>query len=262
MTHTKIDLHTISYICGEEQHKMKNSVIDKIINYVYKIEQTEPHSIYLRGSSLTKEIEDCYDIDLTFVYDKLSIKGKYGFKNIDNKWIYDYDLNKLVQEIDIFPECNMMTVEEFKDCIELRYQSKKIYGNEKDLSLSNISIDDLRELYEYPTSLLQHTNINSLLLILDGKVDAEYRVLDRIVKNLIKDFYRDFGVKILLKDGVYDRDLRACQKALLKEVPQYSDTLENTLDLFLNTEKYSISDMKVLVCDLIDLSKVLSSFGK
>ena len=60
-----------------------------------------------------------------------------------------------------------------------------------------------------------------------------------LLRACIKVFYRNFGARVLVKNGKLSRSVYQCHKALIEKYPRYSKELGNILDLFLNVESYS-----------------------
>ena len=233
-------------------------IVNEVVRYVYSIEEVEPDSVYLRGSCLESNIDRALDIDLTIVYNQvIDLKGNYGFTLSDGKWSHSDQLRELYSKMGIFPDFQIMSTLDFRSCRDLRFLSKKVYGSGEDLSLSSISLSSLRKLYSYPETLDNHRNMSVLKKILHGDVKADRVVFERVIKNLVEDFYRDFGIDMLLKDRMYSRSLYMCHKTLLKSMPNLSDKLEKVLDLFLNTGNYSYEDVKPLIHEMVYLSKEL-----
>lgn len=231
-------------------------IVSEVDRYVYDIEGVKPDSVYLRGSCLEESVDLALDIDIVMVYnERIVVKGNYGFVLSDSAWSYSDQLSELCSKIGIFPDVTLMCREEFIASEELRFISKKVYGSGENLSLTTLSLKSLDIEYGNVILLQSHRNINTIKKILYGDFIASRQVLERVVKGLIEDFYRDCAIGIMLRNRMYSRSMYDCHNTLLESIPYLSDKLDNVMDLFLNTDDYSYQDIKPMIHEMVYLSE-------
>lgn len=189
------------------------------------------HSIYLRGSCLDRDIidKDTFDIDLNIIHEDESVNPKM--------WLHSNYHPQIMQKMEelhgfsVLPDVDIKHKNVFLREMNIRFYSMKIWG-EKDLSLSLISYDKLKEDFDN----LYNRQFNYCL----SKVKQAKKNFNPIyVRVAAKVFYRNFGLKILLENGKLSRSVYQCHNALIEKYPRYSEAFNNILDLFLNVENYS-----------------------
>lgn len=248
------------------------SIVDFIISSIIDIFDCEPNSAYLRGSCIDRKIENdtTIDIDVVFVFDdktfynkvyNLQEKISFGrFPYVENKMFMN-DTQKEIEknilekfkknvEIDIELSCE----EFFQQDYQKRFLSKQVYGTGKNLSLSKLSRETfyhslksdilpnrrkycLKKLYELKNQFYLKVNF------FDG---TEIRIL----KSLIKLFYRQYSLDLHLNENCFSKDVYYCHNILIKTYPQLSSYIEKVLDLFLNVDNYSHNDIRLILTEL------------
>lgn len=226
--------------------------IDTVLEYVLSIEKFEPHSVYLRGSCL-EESESALDMDLIILHDEnFDQVGNYGYELLNGHWSYTDHSKELISRVNIFVDISFMSVKEFTKDIETRFLSKKVYGDDLDLSMSELCVKDI---VLYPELPQNHRNLPALKRMLYGEVTADQNLLNRVMKGYIQDFYRDFGLISLIRNNAYSNSIYHCHHALLNDMPYLREKLEFVLDVFLNTDAYSKRSLRSLIHDMSHLAE-------
>ena len=248
------------------------SIVDFIISSTIDIFDCEPNSVYLRGSCIDRKIENntTIDIDIVFVFDDETFYNKvynlreeisFGrFPYVENKmFITDAQkeiekniLEKFKKNVEI--DVELFCEEFFQEDYQKRFLSKRVYGTGKNLSLSKLSKETfyqslksnvlpnrrkycLQKLYKLKNQFYLKVNF------FDG---AEIRVL----KSLIKLFYRQYSLDLHLNENCFSKDVYYCHNILIKNYPQLSSHIEKVLDLFLNVDNYSHNDIRLILTEL------------
>jgi len=193
------------------------------------------HSIYLRGSCLDRDIvdKDTVDIDLIIVHEDKSVQSNIWL----NKQFHSEIIFKMeeLHGFSVLPDIDIQYKEIFLSRMDIRFYSMKIWGKE-DLSLSTISHDTI-------TKYLNKLYDGEFNYCISKVKQAKKELYSITVMVSIKVFYRTFGLKVLVDNGILTRSVYHCHNALLKKYPKYSKELNNILDLFLNVESYSKQQM-------------------
>ena len=248
------------------------SIVDFIVSSTIDVFDCEPNSVYLRGSCIDRKIENdtTIDIDVVFVFDDKTFYNKVynlgqeisfcTFPYVENK-MFMTDTQKEIEknilekfkknvEIDVELSCE----EFFQQDYQKRFLSKQVYGKGKNLSLSKLSRETfyqslkgdvlpnrkkycLKKLYELK---------NQFYLNVDFFDGTEIRVL----KSLIKLFYRQYSLDLHLNENSFSKDVYYCHNILIKNYPQLSNYIEKVLDLFLNIDNYSHNDIRLILTEL------------
>ena len=238
-----------------------NGVLSHIIDYVYSIVNYEPKSVYLRGSLSHKKIIDdtVVDLDIVFVYDNTDYFDFYGTqkhkclimnpylpntnelvfsdeqRNIEHKI---YEMIGMCIEIDFA----LHSEKSFMDDHIRRFQSKKIYGEGLDLSVSYLTREILNDIKNIEIADKKEVCYERLLHLKDffyKETTFEGDLRDRMIKNVCKLFFRQYSFELLLKNECYSSDIYYCYTSIVDEYPFYSSHLEDVMDLFLNTKSYT-----------------------
>lgn len=248
------------------------SIVDFIISSTIGIFDCEPNSVYLRGSCIDRKIENntTIDIDVVFVFDDKTFYGKVynlrekisfcKFPYVENE-MFITDTQKEIEknilekfkknvEIDVELSCE----EFFQEDYQKRFLSKQVYGTGKNLSLSRLSkkifyqslkSDILPNRKKYCLKKLYELK-NKFYLKTDFLDSVEIRVL----KSLIKLFYRQYSLDLHLNENCFSKDVYYCHNILIKTYPQLSSYIEKVLDLFLNVDNYSHNDIRLILTEL------------
>ena len=250
-----------------------SGVLSYIIDSISALFHYEPRSVYLRGSLIDKSLSDStvVDLDLVFVYENTDYSDLCRTWNYTSMALYPYnqDSNKLVitderktiedgiyeivgkhVELDL----NIYSEESFMDQYIHRFQSKKIYGEGLDLSVSHLSRDILlhmntNEVLPYRKQLC-FNKISNLKDFLYKNATFEGDVRDRLIRSMLKVFFRKYSFDLLLRKNSFSKDIYYCYSSILGAYPYYSNHLEDILDLFLNAEMYTTREVRFLVSKL------------
>ena len=249
-----------------------NGVLSCIIDYVYSIVNYEPKSVYLRGSLSHKKIFDdtVVDLDMVFVYDNTDYFDFYGTQKhkclimnpylpntnelvlSDEKRIIEHKIYEMIGrciEIDI----NLHSEKSFMDNHIHRFQSKKIYGEGLDLSVSHLTREILNDIKNIEIANKKEVCYERLLHLKDffyKETTFEGDLRDRMIKNVCKLFFRQYSFELLLKNECYSSDIYYCYTSIVEEYPYYSNHLEDVLDLFLNTKSYTDREVRYFLSKL------------
>ena len=123
-----------------------------------------------------------------------------------------------------------------------KFQSKKIYGEGQDLSVSNLSKDILLLKEEQTLSRRKKLCLKRILNLkkfLYKEMTYEGNIRERMIKSVLKVFFREYSFDILLRNNFFSRDIYYCYTSIVGEYPDYSNHLEELLDLFLNAKSYT-----------------------
>jgi len=252
----------INNIKDTETEVESSGILSHIINSVFCILNCQPRSVYLRGSLIDKSLSDntVEDLDLVFVYDNTDYFDFFGTRKYESMMYvdYSYDENKIV-----FPDVRRTIQDEIYEMIGLhidldisikseklftevtyinKFQSKKIYGEGQDLSVSNLSKDIL--LLKEEQTLLRRKKlclkkISKSKKFLYKEMTYEGNIRERMIKSVLKVFFREYSFDILLRKNSFSRDIYYCYTSIVGEYPDHSNHLEELLDLFLNTKSYT-----------------------
>ncbi len=169
--------------------------IDTVLEYVISIEKFEPHSVYLRGSCL-EESESALDMDLIILHDEnFDQVGNYGYELLNGHWSYTDHSKELISRVNIFVDISFMSVKEFTKDIETRFLSKKVYGDDLDLSMSELCVKDIVLYPELPQNI---KNFLALKRRCYEKFTAVQNLLTHVIKGKLQNFYRIFDLFTLI----------------------------------------------------------------
>ena len=250
-----------------------SGVLSYIIDSISALFHYEPRSVYLRGSLIDKSFSDStvVDLDLVFVYENTDYSDLYRTWNYTSMAMYPYmqDSNKLVitderktiengiHEIvgkHVELDLNIYSEEFFMNQYIHRFQSKKIYGDGLDLSVSHLSRDIL--LHMNANEVLPNrkqlclNKISNLKDFLYKQATFESDVRDRMIRSILKVFFRKYSFDLLLRRNSFSTDIYYCYTSIVGAYPYYSNHLEDLLDLFLNTELHTTREVRFLISKL------------
>ena len=199
--------------------------IDDYLNHIKSV--VNLHSIYLRGSCLELDVTDksISDLDISIVCEGESFR----YTTLDDK--SKEEIIKTMNELHGFslrPDVGFYSKSLWLYNPINRFYARRIAGNE-DLSIDSLDID---EVLSFQEQIIDQQFVSCVNKIRNCKNDPMY------IQNVIKQFYRTFGVLELLKNKMLSRDIYYCHTALVEKYPSYSGSLQNILDLFLNTGDY------------------------
>ena len=250
-----------------------SGVLSYIIDSISALFRYEPRSVYLRGSLIDKSFSDStvVDLDLVFVYENTDYSDLCRTWNYTSMAMYPYmeDSNKLIisderktiengiyeivgkhVELDL----NIYSEEFFMNQYIHRFQSKKIYGDGLDLSVSHLSRDILLHMNTNEVlpnrKQLCFNKISNLKDFLYKQATFEGDVRDRMIRSILKVFFRKYSFDLLLRRNCFSTDIYYCYTSIVGEYPFYSNHLEDLLDLFLNTELYTTREVRFLISKL------------
>ena len=248
------------------------SIVDFIISSTIDIFDCEPNSAYLRGSCIDRKIENntTIDIDVVFVFDdktfynkvyNLGEKISFGrFPYVENK-MFMTDTQKEIEknilekfkknvEIDVELSCE----EFFQQDYQKRFLSKQVYGTGKNLSLSKLSRETFYQSLKSDILPNRRKYCLQKLYKLKNLFYLKANFLDgteiRILKSIIKLFYRQYSLDLHLNENCFSKDVYYCHNILIKNYPQLSSHIEKVLDLFLNVDNYSHNDIRLILTEL------------
>ena len=199
--------------------------VNVVLNYIKAVSNL--HSIYLRGSCLELDVTDksISDLDISIVCEGESFR----YTTLDDK--SKEEIIKTMNELHGFslrPDVCFYSKSLWLYNPINRFYARRIAGNE-DLSIDSLDID---EVLSFQEQIIDQQFVSCVNKIRNCKNDPMY------IQNVIKQFYRTFGVLELLKNKMLSRDIYYCHTALVEKYPSYSGSLQNILDLFLNTGDY------------------------
>ena len=269
-------LNSDNLICSSKDLEAEvetNGVLSYIIDSISALFHFEPRSVYLRGSLVDKSLSDdtVVDLDLVFVYEDTDYFDLCRTWSYTSMTLYPYmeDSNKLIitderktiengiyeivgkhVELDL----NIYSEESFMNQYVHRFQSKKIYGEGLDLSVEHLSRDILlhmnnNEVLPYRKQLC-FNKISTLKDFLYKQATFEGNVRDRMIKSMLKVFFRKYSFDLLLRRNCFSKDIYYCYTSIVGAYPYYSNHLEDILDLFLNTELYTTREVRFLISKL------------
>ncbi len=206
------------------------NLVNVVLNYIQSVNNL--HSIYLRGSCLELDVTDesVSDLDISIVYEAKPFR--YNTINDESK----EEIIKTMEELHGFslrPDVGFYSKPLWLYNPINRFYARRIAGNE-DLSIDSLDID---EVLLFQEEIIDQQFVSCVNKIRNCKNDSMY------IQNTIKQFYRTFGVLELLKNKMLSRDIYYCHTALIEKYPHYSESLQNILDLFLNTEEHTQSQI-------------------
>ena len=223
--------------------------VDIILDYFRKNINIEIHSAYLRGSCLERNVIDknTMDIDMVIVYENESFKS-HSF--LTQECIDEImKIMKSSYGFSIYPDIGIDHLDFFLDKSQshLRFLCKKVYG-EKDLSILKKSksemISWIDEKYDYWVD-------KGIFNIRQDKKNIDCDV----IRSHIKCFFRNLSVRFMIENGKFSRGVYECYKVMVEQYPNYSDDLNDIMNLFLNIEEYS--EEKIIM----DLNKIIFISG-
>lgn len=230
-----------NYSLNENTKKICEEFVEKFSQVILS-----PHSIYLRGSALTKNIIDIFDFDISVIYNSLkeTLYSEYTFSQnlVDNILFTVVEKNMTV-------DVNFYTKEDFINYSERRFSSVLIYGNEN-LSKNNLHIDEIQILNHEEKISFMEEKITALEYFLssDNKESKE------VLISTIKSFFRIYSLELMLRNRVYTRDIYYCYEYLISEYSILTDDITQLLKLFLNIKTlnniqllYSVNILKKLL---------------
>ena len=202
------------------------NLVNVVLNYIQSV--TNLHSIYLRGSCLELDVTDesVSDLDISIVYEAKAFR--YNTMNDESKEEIIKTMNELYG-FSLRPDVGFYSKPLWLYNPINRFYARRIAGNE-DLSIQSLDID---EVLLFQEEIMDQQFVSCVNKIRNCKNESMY------IQNTIKQFYRTFGVLELLKNKMLSRDIYYCHTALIEKYPNYSESLQNILDLFLNTEEYT-----------------------
>lgn len=263
------------------------AAIDIINQCVCEILQIKPDSVYLRGSCINNDVLDptVFDIDLMFLFDDDDYEKVYEYTTNTNFGLYKLYYNEKQKEIianqdrkhienkisqtlncDIKTDVSFKRKQEFSDDCLLRFLSKKVLGNDEDLSLSKININIIKGIYDKnPLSIrikhykqyLKYTEIWFKPDIINNSDAIESK--RSISKNAVKLFYREFSVDLFLKDNSYSKDIYHCHDILTNHYKSHTADFESVLQFFLNTESYDDIQTKIILDKTNQLTNAINN---
>ena len=225
---------------------------DIIVDFYHANYDIVPHSIYLRGSCLERDIDkDTRDIDLIVVHENEFIEPALRARKRHQPLM----MQKMedLHGFSLTPDIDILYRNVFLASLKVRFYCMKVWGKE-DLSVSTVSYSKFNTYFD---------NYNAYFFkgfISEGKT-LKNTPTPRKVGRFIKKFFRDFGGKILIKNGKITRDVYVCYEALLKKYPEYSKEFNSSLKSFLNIESYSKQEILDSLSEVITLARCIH-YGK
>ena len=234
----------------EKDIKLSQEVINFtniILEYFSKNIDIDIHSAYLRGSCLERNVIDqnTMDIDMIIVHENESYKP-YGFlcKESDDQIM---EMMKSSYGFSLYPDVRIDHIDHFLKSTQLRFLCKKIYG-EKDLSIPKRSKSEMINWADDNHDFWVNRNI------WDIRRDKETLNYE-IIRTHIKFFFRSNSARFMIENGEFSKSLSKCYKVMMEQYPNYSDDLNDIMNLFLNIEEYS--EEKIIM----DLNKIIFISG-
>ena len=200
------------------------NLVNVVLNHIKSV--VNLHSIYLRGSCLELDVTDksISDLDMSIVYEATPFR--YNTMNDESKEEIIKKMNELYG-FSLRPDVGFYSKPLWLYNPINRFYARRIAGNE-DLSLTSLDVD---EALSFQNQIIEQQYVSCLNKIRNFKKDSRY------IQNIIKQFYRTFGVLELLRNKMLSRDIYYCHNALIERYPEHSNSLENIVHLFLNPEE-------------------------
>lgn len=209
--------------------------VNIIIDFFHENYDIQSHSIYLRGSCLDRGIDkNTLDIDIIIVHEDESLKITRLSKDHQSQIV-----EKMKEHcgFSIKPDVELMYTTIFISNLVLRFYSMKVWG-EEDLSISTLKYSKINKFFVDYREYFFNYLISERELLNNDSLLKPYK--------FAKKFFRNYGIKLLLKKGKISRDVYLCYEALLEEYPEYSKQFNNFLNLFLHSENYS--EQQIIDC--------------
>ena len=219
------------------------NLVNVVLNHIKSV--VNLHSIYLRGSCLELDVTDksISDLDMSIVYEATPFR--YNTMNDESKEEIIKKMNEL-HGFSLRPDVGFYSKPLWLYNPINRFYARRIAGNE-DLSLTSLDVD---EALSFQEKIIDQQYVSCLNKVKNFKKDSRY------IQNIIKQFYRTYGVLELLRNKILSRDIYYCHTALMEKYPQHSDSLEKTVQLFLNPEESNdINEFEELVISINGLTK-------
>lgn len=210
--------------------------IDIIIDFFRANYDFEPHSIYLRGSCLERGIDkDTCDIDLVIVHENTCLNTTRLLKD------HQYQIVEKMKEqcgSSLKPDIDLIYKRDYILNLHSRFYCMKVWGKE-DLSISTLKYSKIDKFYvDYHEHFFNH--------LIDERKFLNNNYTPENAAKFAKKFFRRFGIKLLLKKGKMSNSVYLCYEELVQEYPEYSNQLNNFLNLFLHSENYS--EQQIIDC--------------
>ena len=219
------------------------NLVNVVLNHIKSV--VNLHSIYLRGSCLELDVIDksISDLDMSIVYEATPFR--YNTMNDESKEEIIKKMNELYG-FSLRPDVGFYSKSLWLYNPINRFYARRIAGNE-DLSLTSLDVD---EALSFQEKIIDQQYVSCLNKVKNFKKDSRY------IQNIIKQFYRTYGVLELLRNKILSRDIYFCHTALMEKYPQHSDSLEKTVHLFLNPEECNdLNEFEELVISINGLTK-------
>ncbi len=219
------------------------NLVNVVLNHIKSV--VNLHSIYLRGSCLELDVTDksISDLDMSIVYEATPFR--YNTMNDESKEEIIKKMNELYG-FSLRPDVGFYSKSLWLYNPINRFYARRIAGNE-DLSLTSLDINDALSFQE---QIIDQQYVSCLNKIRNFKKDSRY------IQNIIKQFYRTYGVLELLRNKMLSRDIYYCHTALMEKYPQHSDSLKKTVHLFLNPEECNdLNELEKLIISINGLTK-------
>ena len=219
------------------------NLVNVVLNHIKSV--VNLHSIYLRGSCLELDVTDksISDLDMSIVYEATPFR--YNTMNDESKEEIIKKMNEL-HGFSLRPDVGFYSKPLWLYNPINRFYARRIAGNE-DLSLTSLDVD---EALSFQEKIIDQQYVSCLNKVKNFKKDSRY------IQNIIKQFYRTYGVLELLRNKILSRDIYYCHTALMEKYPQHSDSLEKTVHLFLNPEECNdLNEFEELVISINGLTK-------
>tara|TARA_Y100001963_G_scaffold115642_1_gene160543 strand:- start:799 stop:1581 length:783 start_codon:yes stop_codon:yes gene_type:complete len=222
------------------------NLVNVVLKYIKSI--VNLHSIYLRGSCLELDVTDksISDLDISIVYE--SDAFRYNTMNNESKETIIETMNELYG-FSLRPDVGFYSKPLWLYNPINRFYARRIAGNE-DLSITSLDID---EALSFQKGVEDQQFVSCVNKIRNCRNDSMY------IKNIIKQFYRTFGMIVLLNKKMLSRDIYYCHTALVENYPEKSQSLEKILHLFLNTEDYTYSKILSILDEFEETTTYLHS---
>tara|TARA_R100001594_G_scaffold25836_1_gene50341 strand:- start:49 stop:798 length:750 start_codon:yes stop_codon:yes gene_type:complete len=200
------------------------NLVNVVLNHIQSI--VNLHSIYLRGSCLELDVADksIFDLDISIVYEADAFR--YNTMNDESKEEIIKKMNELYG-FSLRPDVGFYSKPLWLYNPINRFYARRIAGNE-DLSITSLDID---EALSFQEQIIDQQYVSCINKIKNSKNDTRY------IQNVIKQFYRTFGVLELLKNKMLSKGIYYCHTALVDKYPERSESLQKILNSFLNPEK-------------------------
>ena len=201
------------------------NLVNVVLNHIKSV--VNLHSIYLRGSCLELDVTDksISDLDMSIVYEATPFR--YNTINDESKEEIIKKMNEL-HGFSLRPDVGFYSKPLWLYNPINRFYARRIAGNE-DLSLTSLDVD---EALSFQEKIIDQQYVSCLNKVKNFKKDSRY------IQNIIKQFYRTYGVLELLRNKILSRDIYYCHTALMEKYPQHSDSLEKTVHLFLYVKEH------------------------